>query len=97
MNPFDFIIHSNDVEKIITKGFQNDAKHNIANSQQRLQKLHQLKGNTSLEFHVHDIFGDGKMQKGSQRKRRNMFGHYFTYTSCILLIQPHWIFEKQQE
>jgi hypothetical protein len=33
MNPFDFIIHSNDVEKIITKGFQNDAKHNIANSQ----------------------------------------------------------------
>jgi hypothetical protein len=43
------------------------------------------------------FLGDGKMQKESQRKRRNMCGHYLTYISCILLIQPHWIFEKHQE
>jgi hypothetical protein len=33
MNQLDIIIHSNDVEKIITKDFQNDVEHNITNYQ----------------------------------------------------------------
>ncbi len=84
MNQLDIIIHSNDVEKIITKDFQNVVDHKYYKLSIGITEVTPWKEIQAWNFMSMAFLGDGKMQKRITKKEkehvRSLLYVYFMHT-----------------